>query len=449
MPELREQWGSRIGFILAAVGSAIGLGNIWKFPFITGMYGGAAFVLFYLISILFIGLPVMLIEFSIGRKTQLNPVGAFQKLAPGQMYFLIGAVGVATGFVILSYYSIIAGWTLAYVVKAVQGGFAGFSSPEVAGKAFGEFASDPKLPLISHAVFMGLCMFVVIRGVKNGIEKWNRILMPMLLLIIFLLVVRGLTLDGADKGLAFLFKPDFTKLNGEAMLVALGHAFFTLSLGLGVMLTYGSYLSHKENLVKSALWIIVLDTGIALLAGTAIFTSVFALGFEPNAGPGLVFHVLPAIFAVMPGGHWVGVLFFMLLSIAALTSGISLLEVVVAYFTDQKGWSRRNVVLIFGTLIFLLGIPSALSFSILSDITLFGKTLFDFFDYLSFKYMLPLGGLLMVLFTIFRWGPENLLNELREGGPALKISAGVATFILAISALFITITFVAGLFGKA
>ena len=445
---IREHWASSVGFVMAAAGSAIGLGNIWKFPFITGMYGGAAFVLFYLVSILLIGLPVMLIEFSIGRRTQLNPVGAFRTLAPTGPFFLIGALGVLAGFVILSYYSVVAGWTLAYIYKALVGGFAGFSSPDVAGQAFAAYAGNPFWPILTHLCFMALCVLVVMKGVRGGIERWNRILMPTLFIIIILLVLRGVTLHGSQQGLTFLFTPDFSKLNGNAMLVAMGHAFFTLSLGMGAMLTYGSYLSQDENLVKNSLWIIVADTGVALLAGVAIFTAVFAMGFKPDVGSGLVFHVLPAIFAVMPGGWIVGVLFFLLLSIAALTSAISLLEVVTAYFVDQRGWPRKRAAVVFGGVIFLLGVPSALSFGILNGIRVFGKwTLFDFFDYLSFKYLLPLGGLLMVLFTIFRWKPKNLLDELRRGGPSLKISTGLVTFLLVISALFVTITLIAGILG--
>ncbi|MFH0765060.1 MAG: sodium-dependent transporter [Calditrichota bacterium] len=441
----REHWGSRLGFVLAAAGSAIGLGNIWKFPFITGKYGGAAFVMFYLVSILFIGAPVMLIEFAIGRKTQRNPVGAFRSLAPDKPYFLIGALGVIAGFIILSYYSVVAGWTLAYIYKAVAGGFAHFTSQEIAAESFKMYAANPIWPILTHAVFMFLCVIIVIKGVKSGIERWSVILMPTLFIIIILLVIRGVTLEGAEKGLAFLFQPDFSKLNGEAMLVAMGHAFFTLSLGMGAMLTYGSYLGENENLLKSALWIVVMDTAVALLAGVAIFTAVFAMGFEPGAGPGLVFHVLPAIFAMMPAGYIVGILFFMLLAIAALTSGISLLEVVTAYFVDEKGMTRAKATVLFGVIIFLLGIPSALSFGLMENVKLFNFTWFDFFDYLSFKYLLPLGGLLMVLFTIFRWGPANLLKELRRGNPTLE--SDVTKVVLFVSATFVALTLLAGILG--
>ncbi len=447
----REHWGSRIAFILAAVGSAIGLGNVWKFPYITGVYGGAAFVMWYLISILMIGLPVMLIEYAIGRNTQKNPVGAFKTLAPGTPFWFIGALGVLAGFIILSYYSIIAGWTLAYVFKSAVGGFKGFHSPEIAKQAFEAYATHPVLPILTHAIFMLLVIAIIYQGVKKGIERWNIILMPILGIIVIILAIRGITLKGAAadmsalNGIKFLFAPDFSKLTGNGMLVAMGHAFFTLSLGMGAMLTYGSYLSEKENLIKSSLWVIVLDTAFALLAGVAIFTTVFALGFKPSAGPGLVFNVLPAIFSVMPGGTIMGILFFLLLSIAALTSAISLLEVVTAYFVEERGWARHKAAVVWGILIFLLGVPSALSFGVLGNIKIFGMILFD---YMSFKYMLPLGGLFMVLFTIFRWKPENFLKELRKGGPALRIPNIVVLVLLSLSALFVMITFLAGLFGK-
>lgn len=497
----REHWQSRVGFVLAAAGSAVGLGNIWKFPFIAGMNGGSAFVLFYLFSILIIGLPVMLIEFSIGRKTQRNPVGAFKSLAPNSPYFLIGALGVFTGFIILSYYSVVAGWTLAYTVKAISGTFNSFNDPSVAliaieskvgamlnvapamipwqalpdslsswdvlhtslsnggavpdsllpviaGDQFEGFALKSAWPLVTHALFIVMCVAVVFKGIKGGIEKWNRILIPTLFVIILLLVARGVTLDGAEKGLKFLFAPDFAKImDTKVWLTALGHAFFTLSIGMGAMLTYGSYLDKGENLLKSALMIILLDTVVALLAGIAIFTAVFAMGFEPAQGPGLVFYVLPGIFSMMPGGWIVGILFFLLLAIAAVTSGVSILEVVTAYFVDEKGWSRKKATVVFAIVIFLLGVPSALSFGILSNVKIFGMILFDFFDYLSFKYMLPLGGLMMVLFTIFRWKPSAFLAELRQGNPGLKVSVGLATVLLVLAAIFISVIFIVELMG--
>lgn len=445
---LREHWGSRVGFILAAAGSAVGLGNVWKFPFITGMYGGAAFVLWYLISILFIGLPVMLIEFAVGRLTQRNPVGAFRALAPGGSYFLIGVLGVASGFIILSYYSVVAGWTLAYVFKAVASGFGGFHTPEVAAAEFQAYAAHPVWSLLTHGLFAVLCALIVARGVRGGVERWNRILMPLLFLIVLVLVLRGVTLPNAGAGIRFLFAPDFSKLTGNGMLVAMGHAFFTLSLGMGAMLTYGSYLDRTVNLVRSALWIIVADTAVSLLAAAAVFSTVFALGFSPDKGPSLVFNVLPAIFAVMPGGRVVGILFFFLLAIAALTSGISLLEVVVAYWTDERGWDRKSAAWVMAGVIFLLGVPSALSFGVLGSVKVIGMSIFELLDYLSFKYLLPIGGLLMTLFTVFRWGSGSFLGELRSGMKVLRLGKRSVDVLLLISAVFIALTFLAGLLGK-
>lgn len=443
----RENWDSKFGFILAATGSAIGLGNIWKFPFITGQYGGAAFVLTYLVCIALIGLPVMLIEFALGRKTQLNPVGAFKTLAPKTPWFFAGGLGVASGFVILSYYSVVAGWTLGYVFMAVFGTFQEFTNPVDAEVYFTAYGGNTFYSLLTHFVFIFLCIFVVIKGIKSGIERWSKILMPLLLVILIVLVIRGLTLPDAEKGVNFLFKPDFSKLNGNSILVALGHAFFTLSLGMGAMITYGSYLHKKDNLISSAIIIVFLDTAIALMAGIAIFTAVFSFGLDPAAGPALIFHVLPSIFPQIPGGYLFGILFFLLLLIAALTSGISLLEVVISYNVDQKGWSRVKATIVFGSLIAVLGIPSALSQGLLADLKLFGMTFFDIMDYMSFKYMLPLGGFLMTIFVAFHWGVKEFIAELRNGCPKLAVKPIFALILIIISGILILVTLIAGILG--
>lgn len=445
----REHWGSRLGFILAAAGSAIGLGNVWKFPFITGLYGGAAFVLVYLVCILLIGVPVMLIEFAIGRKTQRNPVGAYRAIGGRKsLWVWAGGLGVIAGFVILSYYSVVAGWCLGYVLKSIGGGFAAFDDPAEAGEAFAAFAGNPSQAIFAHLAFMLTCILVVAQGVRSGIEKASRVLMPTLLVILFMLVFRGLTLEGSGAGVEFLFRADLSKLSGDAILVALGHAFFTLSLGMGAMITYGSYLSRHDNLLSSAFWVIILDTGIALLAGIAIFTAVFAFGLAPDSGPGLIFHVLPVVFGHMPGGAFFAFLFFVLLSIAAITSGVSLLEVVIAYFVDEKGWQRQRATWIMGGIIFLIGVPSALSFGPWSGIKIGEWSLFDFFDYMSFKYMLPLGGLLSILFVLSRWTVSGFLEELRRGSRWWLPSRGLGNAALAIAAVLVVITFVAGLAGK-
>jgi NSS family neurotransmitter:Na+ symporter len=413
----REHWGSKVGFILAAAGSAIGLGNIWKFPYITGENGGGAFVLVYLVCVVMIGIPIMLAEFIIGRKSQKDPVGAYKAIRPDSLWFLVGGMGVLAGFLILSYYSVVGGWTIGYFVESVRGVFYDLSGPGQIGDHFATFAADPLKAIGYHALFIGLCMLIVIKGVKVGIERWSRILMPLLFIILLLLIVRGVTLPGSEAGLEFFLKPDFSKLGPESVLIALGHAFFTLSLGMGAMITYGSYLSSDDNLPRSAFIVSLLDTVIALMAGIAIFTAVFAMGQQPDKGPGLVFVLLPAVFVEMPGGAFFGPLFFFLLGIAALTSGISLLEVVTAYFVDEKGYSRHRAVLCFGTVIFLLGVPSALSMGPLKDLTIIRWDFFDFVDHLSSNYLLPLGGLLISVFIGCAWGTREAVAEARRGNP--------------------------------
>ncbi|MDD5557813.1 MAG: sodium-dependent transporter [bacterium] len=418
----RETWGSRIGFILAAAGSAIGLGNVWKFPYKAGESGGAAFVLVYLLCIAFVGLSIMIAEIIMGRSTQLDMVGGFRKLSPGSPWFLAGALGIASGFVILSYYSVVGGWTLAYICKAAAFRFAAFHDPAEAGASFERFTAHPVLPVACHALFMALCMYIVARGVRGGIERWNNILMPALFLLLLALLVRGLTLPGAGEGLAFFLRPDFSKFHwGRTTLVALGHAFFSLSLGMGAMFTYGSYLSPDVNVPRASFYIVLLDTAISMLAGVAIFTAVFAMGLRPDAGPGLVFHTLPVVFTLMPGGYVFGVVFFVLLALAALTSAISLLEVVCAYFVDERRWPRRTAVLRMGTLILLLGVPAALSFGPLAGAKIFfGRTFFDFEDVLSSNYMLPFGGLLLSIFVGWVWGADRAVEACRIGNPRFR-----------------------------
>ncbi len=413
--EKREHWGSQLGFILAAAGSAVGLGNIWKFPYITGENGGGAFVLVYLLAIAIIGIPVMLAELVIGRKTQRNPVGAYHALKPGSIWILGGYLGVIAGFIILSFYSVVGGWTIGYMFKALFTGFKNLTSMEIAKNNFDSFVKSPFYSIFFHFLFMGLTVLIVYKGIKQGIEKWSKILMPAIFIILFLLIIKGLSMKGAMAGVQFYLSPDFSRLSSRSVLIALGHAFFSLSLGMGVMITYGSYLSKKENLWKSALTIVTIDTLIALLAGLAIFPAVFAMGFNPSAGPGLVFNILPSVFAKMSIGFVWGFLFFLLLAIAALTSAISILEVVTAYFIDELHIERRKATLIFGFLIFLLGIPSALSFGALSGVKIGGKTFFGFFDNLASNYFLPLGGLIISLFVGWAWGTKHAVDEIRHG----------------------------------
>jgi NSS family neurotransmitter:Na+ symporter len=388
-PGKRAHWGTRLGFILAAAGSAVGLGNIWKFPYITGEYGGGAFVLVYLGCILLVGLPLMYSELIIGRRGGRDVLGAMRDLTAHRgigariLSVFAGLMAVASGFFILSFYSVIAGWSIHFLVvtarllPAADGG---------AGETFQALVDNPAMSTLWHTVFMAMVTVVVARGVHEGIERICSRLMPALVGILVALLVYVAFTGGLARSASFLFRPDFGKLSGEAVLEALGHAFFTLSLGMGAMVTYGSYLSRDVNVVRDGVAVAVLDTLIALLAGLVIFSVVFAHGLEPGAGPGLVFVTLPGLFTDMPGGVVVGIAFFFLLLFAAWSSGISLLEVVVAYFVDEHGFSRVRASWLFGGAIWVLGIGSAMSGGIL-----------DFFDNLTTRYMLPLGGLIIAI----------------------------------------------------
>ena len=461
----REHWNSSVGFILAAAGSAVGLGNIWKFPYITGENGGGAFVLVYLLCIAVIGIPVMLCEICLGRHTQRNPVGAFKLLNPptsrlahfiGAMIILagiillcmrnwgwglmmiilgfsifkfrwtvVGAMGVIAGFVILSYYSVVAGWTIGYFIEAALHRL-DFSNVTAAGDHFGSFIGNPDLSIGCHFLFMFSCVFIVYKGVKSGIERASKILMPVLFLLLVLLIIRGLTLPGAMKGVQFYLSPDFSKITASSVLIALGHAFFSLSLGMGAIITYGSYVQREQNLFMSTLSIVALDTLVALMAGLAMFPAVFAMGFSPDVGPGLVFQVLPTVFNQIPLGMLWAALFFLLLFVAALTSGISLLEVVTAYFVDERNWTRKQASIVFGLMIFMLGALCALSVGDWNSLAsvhaallkAFGHTknsFFELMDYLSSSWMLPLGGMFISLFVGWIWGVQKAVDEIRHG----------------------------------
>ena len=443
MNNVREQWGTRIGFILAASGSAVGIGNIWKYPHMAGQNGGAAFTLVYLVCILVVGLPIVVGEFVLGRKTQLSPVGAYDQIAPGSFWKWIGFLGVASAFVILSFYGVVGGWILKYTFASLTGGFEALvNDPEGAGTMFNGIITSTWEPIFWQVIFMALCTWVIVNGVKGGIEKWSRIMMPLIIFILIILAVRGLTLPNGKEGLAFLFKPRFEDLTASAIVLALGHSFFTLSLGMGTMITYGSYLDKEQDLVGSAIWVILLDTAIAMLAGIAIFTTVFALGANPAEGPGLIFVVLPTVFPQLAGGTIWASLFFVLLFMAALTSAISILEVVTAYFIDQKGWDRARATIIFGTVITVVGVFCSLSLGGGINLTGFlSMSFFDFMDYLSSKYMLPIGGMFMAIFILYRWGVPSFVSELETGikdyridhrvvGVLLYISASVVGFII-------------------
>lgn len=410
----RGLWTSRLGFIMASAGSAVGLGNIWKFPYITGMHGGGAFVLFFLFCIVAVGIPIMIAEMVIGRHTHKDPVGAFRKMNGG-LWTTVGWLGVVAGFVILSYYCVVAGWAVDYLWLALKGTFNATHSTAVP-QLFGKLLGDDLGQVFWQAVFMGLTVWIVLGGVSNGLERANKVMMPILFLILVGLALRGLFSPGGAKALAFLFTPNWQKLDGAAMLEAMGHAFFSLSLGMGAMLTYGSYADEKTNIPNVAITVSVMDTCVALLAGIAIFPIVFTYGMEPAAGPGLVFKTLPILFSQMPGGTPIAILFFLLLVFAALTSSISLLEVVVAYYCDEKKWSRRKATLVMGGIIFLLGVPSALSNNLLADVHFIGKRNFlDSIDLLATNYILPAGGVLIAIFTGWVMTTRLARGEIEKG----------------------------------
>ncbi|MCG8696614.1 MAG: sodium-dependent transporter [Bacteroidales bacterium] len=411
----RAQFSSKFGVIAAAAGSAIGLGNIWKFPYITGEYGGAAFLFVYLAFIAAIGLPIMLSELVIGRRSRKNAFGAFKKLAPNTPWRFIGSFGVGAAFLILSFYGVVAGWSIKYILFSANNSFANLNPNQIEG-IFDNFITDPESPIFFQLIFMLVTGFIVMMGIQKGIERYSKVLMPILLLIIIILDIRAVTLPGAGEGLRFLFHPDFGKLSVEGVLNALGHAFFSLSLGMGTLITYGSYVKKKENLVNTAVQVTVADTVIALLAGIAIIPAVFAFGIDPKEGPGLIFKTLPNVFAQMPGGFFFSIMFFVLLTIAALTSAISILEVVVAYFSEELNLNRKPATIIATVLIALLGMLCSLSLGIYSDILILGNNVFDLLDKTSANVLLPIGGMFIALFIGWHFGKFKVMKEVAHGG---------------------------------
>ncbi len=410
-PKKRDLFSSKVGVIAAAAGSAVGLGNIWKFPYEAGNNGGAAFILLYLFFIITIGLPVMLSEFVIGRKSRSNVHGAFHKLAPGSKWPFVGYIGILAAFMILAFYSVVGGWCIQYVIYAVSGTFTNGTSDEYCF-IFNNFITSPIRPIIWQLLFMAISAGIVLAGIKKGIEKYAKILMPLLLVIIIILDIRAVTLKGAMEGLSFLFKPDFSELTGVSVLEALGQAFFSLSLGMGAIITYGSYVNKHDNLSNTAGEVTIADTLIAILAGIAIFPAVFALGIDHDQGPGLVFVTLPEVFQAMPGGFIFSVLFFTLLVVAAITSSISLLEVVVAYFVEEQKMIRRDATIIATALISIFGMICSLSLSSSVKIEFFGKNFFDWLEFVSSNILLPLGGLFIALFVGWKLGKQKVLKEL-------------------------------------
>ncbi|WP_455217477.1 sodium-dependent transporter [Kaarinaea lacus] len=415
---MHGEWSNRWIFILAATGSAVGLGNIWKFPYIAGENGGGAFVLVYLVCIALIGIPIMMAEVLLGRRGRKSPINTMAELAEeegvSRSWSLLGWSGVLAGFLILSYYSVIAGWALSYVEKAITEQFTG-QSPENIGKLFEGFVGNPRDLLFWHSLFMLMTMFVVARGVRKGLEAAIRFLMPALFILLTIMVGYAINTGAFGQGVEFLFTPNFSALSWNSVLIAMGHAFFTLSLGMGAIMIYGSYMPHDASIAKTSMMVAGADTLVALLAGMAIFPIVFANGLEPGAGPGLVFVTLPIAFGQMDGGWILGTIFFVLLTFAAWSSAISLIEPAVAWLVENRGWDRLKASILAGLITWIVGIGTVLSFNEWSGYKLFDKTFFDLLDYLTANIMLPLGGLFIAVFVAWIMGRNSSLDELEMG----------------------------------
>jgi NSS family neurotransmitter:Na+ symporter len=422
---IHGQWSNRVAFVLAATGSAVGLGNIWKFPYITGENGGGAFVLVYLLCIAVIGVPIMMAEVMLGRRGRQSPVNtmrtvaAEEKLSPHWQW--LGWGGMLAGFLILSYYSVIAGWALAYVFRTASGVFNGLTADGVES-IFANLVDEPERLMAWHTIFMVMTMVVVSRGVRGGLEAATRILIPALCVLLLVLDVYAWNSGAFRQGVEFLLRPDFSRLSANGVLIAMGHAFFTLSLGMGAIMVYGSYLPDNASIARTSIAVTVMDTVVALLAGIAIFPIVFANGLEPASGPGLIFRTLPVAFGHMDGGAFFGMLFFVLLVVAAWTSAISLIEPAVAWLVENHGLTRIYASVVAGVVTWLFGLLTVFSFNIWSDVKLLSwipifheHTVFDLLDYLTTNIMLPLGGLLIAVFVAWRMRRDSSVDELAMG----------------------------------
>ncbi|MCG8518572.1 sodium-dependent transporter [Marinobacter xestospongiae] len=443
----RGLWSSRLAFILAATGSAVGLGNVWKFPYITGENGGGAFVLVYLLCIAVIGIPIMMAEVFIGRSGRHNPVASMRLVAErnlrSPLWRVSAIIGVLAAFIILSFYSVIGGWAASYITHAASGDFTG-QSAEVVNQIFGDLLASPGQLLMWHSLFMALVILVVAQGLKSGLERAVNILMPALFALLLLAVGYATTTGHFMEAVGFLFRPNFGALTVDGILIALGHAFFTLSLGMAIMMAYGSYLGRDISIGKTAVTVSVMDTGVALLAGLAIFPVVFANGLEAGAGPGLIFQTLPLAFGQMPMGTFFGTLFFVLLVFAAWTSAISLLEPVVEWFEEKTVVSRGGSAIIVGIACWLLGIASILSLNLWSDVTplaMFerfeGKTIFDLLDYFTANIMLPLSGLLTAVFVGWFVAKESLQQDINLSNSAFGLWLNLLRFVTPVAVVIV------------
>jgi NSS family neurotransmitter:Na+ symporter len=437
---LHGQWSSRFAFILAVTGSAVGLGNIWKFPYIAGQNGGGAFVLIYLLCVVLIGMPVMMSEILIGRRGRRNPIATMALLGEeegsSRHWRLVGIIGVLAGIFILSYYSVVAGWTLAYVLKSVTGAFDGASAADVSS-IFASFKGDGWSVALSHTLFMGLTVFVVARGVERGLEQAVRFMVPALVLLMVALLGYSVNSGYFGEGLAFMFTPDFEKLTWDSVLAAMGQAFFTLSIGMGAIMAYGAYLPQETSITGASAAVVTADTLIAILAGLVIFPLVFANGLDPAAGPGLVFETLPLAFGQMTGGIVFATLFFVLLSFAAWTSAIGLIEPAVAWMVEHSSRTRQQATILVGILIWAIGMGSVLSFNVLSGLTFYKGTIYQNVDYVTSNIMLPLGGVLITVFAAWVMCRNSTADELGGAGSLYKLWRILARFVAPLAILFV------------
>lgn len=443
----RDSFGSRFGALVAMAGSAVGLGNLWRFPYLVGENGGAAFIIIYILLSFLICLPIFISEFVIGRRSQKNAYAAFRDLSGGSAWRWVGLFTIIVPLVVLSYYSVIGGWSVEYLLKSVNFAFEN-ASQSAMSTMFSDFVSSTWGPLLVHTGFLLVTILIVVVGIKDGIEKFSKVMMPLLFFIVLAIAIYSMTLPGAKAGLDYLFNPDFSKITGKACAAALGQAFFSLSLGFGTIMTYASYVDKKENILFQSTATAVSDLMFALIAGMAIMPAVFAFGLNPQSGPGLVFETLPFVFGQMPAGGFVAILFFLALLVAALTSSISMLEVAVAYLVEEKGFSRVWACVVLFVVCWVVGAVCSLSFGPLSDVKIDGGNIFDFFDNLSSNILMTLGSLLTVLFVGWRLKKTDVYDEFTNGGILSRNAKlfGVLWFLIRyICPLAIISIFVSGL----
>lgn len=437
---LHGHWSSRLAFVLAVTGSAVGLGNVWKFPYVAGQNGGGAFVIVYLLCVFLIGMPVMMSEILIGRRGRRNPVATMALLGEeegsSRRWQLVGGMGVLAGILILSFYSVIAGWTLAYIVKSATGVFAGASS-DVVGAQFGGFVGDWRAVALCHTLFMALTIFVVARGVERGLEQAVRFMVPALLVLMLVLLGYSITSGHFAEGLSFMFTPDFSKLSWDSVLAAMGQAFFTLSIGMGAIMAYGAYLPEETSIMGASTAVVTADTLIAILAGLVIFPLVFANGLDPADGPGLVFQTLPLALGQMPGGAFFSTLFFILLSFAAWTSALGLMEPAVAWLVEHYNRTRAQAAVIIGGLIWALGFGTVFSFNVLANVRFYKGTVFDNLDHLTNNIMLPLGGLFIAVFAGWIMARNSTAEELGGVGLVYRLWRLLARYVVPVGILFV------------